>query len=182
MTPAIRALEAAGVEFRVLAYERGESRHDFGREAAEALGLDHDQVFKTLIVTADGNDAVAIVPVSCTVGLRALGAALGAKRVEMCDPERAQRVTGYVLGGISPFGQKKQLPTVVDETSELFETIYVSGGKRGVDVEVRTTDVVALTAAVVADISRSAEWRFSRTTRVAHDRLDAGDSGASGRM
>ena len=108
MTPAIRALEAAGVEFRVLEYERGESLRDFGREAAEALGLDHDQVFKTLIVTADGGEAVAIVPVSCTVGLKAVGAALGAKRVEMCDPDRAQRVTGYVLGGISPFGQKKQ--------------------------------------------------------------------------
>jgi Cys-tRNA(Pro)/Cys-tRNA(Cys) deacylase len=155
MTPAIRALEAAGVEFRVLEYERGESRRDFGRAAAEALGLDHDQVFKTLIVTADGSEAVAVVPVSCTVGLKAVGTALGAKRVEMCDPDRAQRLTGYVLGGISPFGQKKQLPTVVDETSELFDTIYVSGGKRGVDVEVRTTDLIALTDAVVADIAIS---------------------------
>jgi Cys-tRNA(Pro)/Cys-tRNA(Cys) deacylase len=93
--------------------------------------------------------------VSCTVDLKAVGTAIGAKRVEMCDPDRAQRITGYVLGGISPFGQKKQLPTVLDETSELFDTIYVSGGKRGVDVEVRTTDVIALTAAVVADIAVS---------------------------
>jgi Cys-tRNA(Pro)/Cys-tRNA(Cys) deacylase len=153
VTPAIRALEAAGVEFRVLEYDRGESLRDFGREAAEALGLDHDQVFKTLIVTADGSDAVAIVPVSCMVGLKAVGAALGAKRVEMCDPERAQRVTGYVLGGISPFGQKKCLPTVVDETSVLFETVYVSAGKRGVDVEVGTEDLIELTAAVVAPIA-----------------------------
>jgi Cys-tRNA(Pro)/Cys-tRNA(Cys) deacylase len=153
VTPAIRVLEAAGVEFRVLGYDRGESRRDFGREAAEALGLDHDEVFKTLIVTADGRDAVAIVPVSCTVGLKAVGAALGAKRVEMCDPERAQRVTGYVLGGISPFGQKKLLPTVVDETSTLFEWVYVSAGKRGVDVEVRAADLITLTAAVVADIA-----------------------------
>ena len=155
MTPAIRALEAAGVEFRVLEYERGESRRDFGRAAAEALGLDHDQVFKTLIVTADGSEAVAIVPVTCTVGLKAVGTALGAKRVEMCDPERAQRLTGYVLGGISPFGQKKKLPTVVDETSGLFETIYVSGGKRGVDVEVRTADLIILTDAMIADIAVS---------------------------
>ena len=108
-----------------------------------------------LIVTADGSEAVAIVPVSCTVGLKAVGTALGAKRVEMCDPDRAQRLTGYVLGGISPFGQKKTLPTVVDETSELFETIYVSGGKRGVDVEVRTADLIALTDAMIADIAIS---------------------------
>jgi Cys-tRNA(Pro)/Cys-tRNA(Cys) deacylase len=155
MTPAIKSLEAAGVEFRVLEYERGESRRDFGREAAAALGLDHDQVFKTLIVTADGAEVVAVVPVSCTVDLKAVGTAIGAKRVEMCDPDRAQRITGYVLGGISPFGQKKQLPTVLDETSELFDTIYVSGGKRGVDVEVRTADLIALTAAVVADIAVS---------------------------
>jgi Cys-tRNA(Pro)/Cys-tRNA(Cys) deacylase len=153
MTPAIRTLEAAGVEFRVLAYERGESRRDFGREAAEALGLDHDQVFKTLVVTADGSEAVAIVPVTRTVGLRAVGTALGAKRVAMCDPDRAQRVTGYVLGGISPFGQKKRLRTVIDETSALFDTIYVSGGKRGVDVEIHTADLIMLTEAVVAAIS-----------------------------
>ena len=153
MTPAIRTLEAAGVEFRVLAYERGESRRDFGREAAEALGLDHDQVFKTLVVTADGSEAVAIVPVTRTVGLRAVGTALGAKRVAMCDPDRAQRVTGYVLGGISPFGQKKRLRTVIDETSALFDTIYVSGGKRGVDVEDHTADLIMLTEAVVADIA-----------------------------
>jgi Cys-tRNA(Pro)/Cys-tRNA(Cys) deacylase len=153
MTPAIRTLEAAGVEFRVLAYERGESRRDFGREAAEALGLDHDQVFKTLVVTADGSEAVAIVPVTRTVGLRAVGTALGAKRVAMCDPDRAQRVTGYVLGGISPFGQKKRLRTVIDETSALFDTIYVSGGKRGVDVEIHTADLIMLTEAVVADIA-----------------------------
>jgi Cys-tRNA(Pro)/Cys-tRNA(Cys) deacylase len=153
MTPAIRTLEAAGVEFRVLAYERGESRRDFGREAAEALGLDHDQVFKTLVVTADGSEAVAIVPVTRTVGLRAVGTALGAKRVAMCNPDRAQRVTGYVLGGISPFGQKKRLRTVIDETSALFDTIYVSGGKRGVDVEIHTADLIMLTEAVVAAIS-----------------------------
>jgi Cys-tRNA(Pro)/Cys-tRNA(Cys) deacylase len=110
-------------------------------------------VFKTLVVTADGHEAVAIVPVSCTLSLKAVGGALGAKRVEMCDPDRARRVTGYVVGGISPFGQKKRLPTVIDETSGLYERIYVSGGKRGVDVEVRTADLVILTGAVVADIA-----------------------------
>jgi Cys-tRNA(Pro)/Cys-tRNA(Cys) deacylase len=153
MTPAVRLLEAAGVPFTVHAYERGESIHDFGKEAADALGLDHDRVFKTLVVTADGAEAVAIVPVSCLVGLKQVGHALGAKRVEMCDPERAQRITGYVVGGISPFGQKKKLPTVIDETCSLFDTIFVSGGKRGVDVEVRPDDLIALLDAVVADIA-----------------------------
>jgi Cys-tRNA(Pro)/Cys-tRNA(Cys) deacylase len=153
MTPAVRLLEAAGVPFTVHAYERGESLHDFGKEAADALGLDHDRVFKTLVVTADGAEAVAIVPVSCLVGLKQVGNALGAKRVEMCDPERAQRITGYVVGGISPFGQKKKLPTVIDETCSLFETIFVSVGKRGVDVEVRPDDLIALLDAVVADIA-----------------------------
>jgi Cys-tRNA(Pro)/Cys-tRNA(Cys) deacylase len=153
MTPAVLALEAAGVPFRIVEFERSESTRRFGIEAAEKLGLDPDQVFKTLVVTADDREAVGIVPVSCTLALKAMGAALGAKRVEMCDPERAQRVTGYVVGGISPFGQKKRLPTVIDETSELYEWIYVSGGKRGVDVEVRTADLVALTGALVADIT-----------------------------
>jgi Cys-tRNA(Pro)/Cys-tRNA(Cys) deacylase len=153
MTPAIVTLEAAGVPFTLHEYDRGDSLHDFGREAADALGLDHDRVFKTLVVTADGGEAVAIVPVSCKVALKAVGAALGAKRVEMCDPTRAQRVTGYVVGGISPFGQKKALPTVIDETCELYDTVYVSGGKRGLDVEVSPGDLVAITGAVVADIA-----------------------------
>jgi Cys-tRNA(Pro)/Cys-tRNA(Cys) deacylase len=153
MTPAIVTLEAAGVPFTLHEYDRGDSLHDFGREAADALGLDHDRVFKTLVVTADGGEAVAIVPVSCKLALKAVGAALGAKRVEMCDPTRAQRVTGYVVGGISPFGQKKALPTVIDETCELYDTVYVSGGKRGLDVEVSPGDLVAITGAVVADIA-----------------------------
>jgi Cys-tRNA(Pro)/Cys-tRNA(Cys) deacylase len=157
VTPGIRALEAAGVTFVVHEYERGDSLRDFGREAAEALGLDHDRVFKTLVVTFDGpaghTEAVTVVPVSCQVALKAVAAALGAKRAEMCDPARAERLTGYVVGGISPFGQRKQLPTVIDESCELHETIFVSGGKRGVDVEVRPADLVTLTGALVAGIT-----------------------------
>src|SRR5512134_2251664 len=115
MTPAVRELEAAGVAFTLHEYEPGESLHDFGAEAAEKLGLDPDQVFKTLLVTADGRQAVAIVPVSGKLSLKAVGQALGAKHVDMCDPSVAARVTGYVRGGISPFGQKQRLPTVLDE-------------------------------------------------------------------
>lgn len=153
MTPAIRALEAAGIVFTVHEYERGDTLHEFGKEAAEKLGLDPDQVFKTLLVTADGRQAVAIVPVSGKVGLKAVGRALGAKHVEMCDPSVAERITGYVRGGISPFGQKKQLPTVIDETATVFDTIYVSGGRRGLDIGVAPGDLVGALDATVADIA-----------------------------
>lgn len=153
MTPAIRELEAAGVAFGVHQYERGDSLHDFGAEAADKLGLDPDQVFKTLLVTVDGGQAVAIVPVSGKLGLKSVGRALGAKRIEMCDPAVAERITGYVRGGISPFGQKKRLPTVLDEMALAFETIYVSGGKRGLDISVAPGDLVRQLDAVVADIA-----------------------------
>ncbi len=153
MTPAIRALEEAGVSFVVHEFDRGESLRDFGREAADALELDYDRVFKTIVVTVDDVESVAVVPVSCQVGLKAVGHALGGKRVDVCDPARAQRVTGYVVGGISPLGQKKKLRTVIDETCDLYDTIYVSGGRRGLDIEVRPSDLVSLTGAVVADIA-----------------------------
>ncbi len=153
MTPAINELERSGVPFSVHEYERGESLHDFGREAAEKLGLDPDQVFKTLLVTVDGGQAVAIVPVSGKLGLKAIGRALGSKRVELCDPALAERITGYVRGGISPFGQKRRLPTVLDEMATVFDTIYVSGGRRGLDVGVAPGDLIRVLAATVADIA-----------------------------
>lgn len=153
MTPAVRALESAAVPFSVHEYARGDSLRDFGVEAATQLGLDPDQVFKTLLVTADGRQAVAIVPVSGRLSLKAVGKALGAKRVEMCDPAVAERITGYVRGGISPFGQRQRLPTVLDELATLFDTIYVSGGKRGLDVGVAPDDLVRLLDATVADVA-----------------------------
>ena len=153
MTPAVRELEAAGIAFTVHEYEHGESVRDFGVEAAEKLGLDPDQVFKTLLVTADGRQAVAIVPVSGKLSLKAVGKALGAKHVEMCDPAVAERITGYVRGGISPFGQKKRLPTVLDELATLFDVVYVSGGKRGLDLGVAPDDLIAVLEAKVADIA-----------------------------
>jgi Cys-tRNA(Pro)/Cys-tRNA(Cys) deacylase len=158
VTPAVRALEAAGVWFAVHEFgddvvpRTGEAR-DYGRRAADALGVEHDRVFKTLVVTADGRQAVGVVPVSAQLGLKAIGAALDAKHVEMCDVAVAQRVTGYVVGGISPIGQKKRLPTVVDETCELYDTVFVSGGRRGLDLELRPTDLVAMTGATLADIT-----------------------------
>jgi len=158
VTPAIRALQSAGVDFSIREYEHAEGSRNFGREAATALGLDPDQVFKTLLVSGGGGGhhatvAVAIVPVSSQLSLRAAGAALGLKRVEMCDPGVAQRVTGYVVGGISPFGQRTALPTVIDETADLYPTVYVSGGRRGLEVGVAPDDLVRVLGAVLADIT-----------------------------
>ena len=153
MTPAINDLERAGIAFSIHEYERGDDLQDFGLEAAAKLGLDPDQVFKTLLVTVDGDQAVAIVPVSTKLALKAVGRALAAKRVEMCDPAVAERITGYVRGGISPFGQKKRLPTVVDEMATVFDVIYVSGGKRGLDIGVAPADLIDHLDAVVADIA-----------------------------
>ena len=153
MTPAVRTLEAAGVEFSVHEYDRGDDLKDFGREAAEALGLPYDQVFKTLVVEGEHGLVVAVIPVSCKLSMKLVAAALGLKRVAMADPAAAERSSGYVVGGISPLGQRKVLPTVIDETVELFDQVYVSGGKRGMDIAVRPGDLVAILTAVVAPIT-----------------------------
>jgi Cys-tRNA(Pro)/Cys-tRNA(Cys) deacylase len=153
MTPATRALDVAGIPYTVHEFSYGSAGRDFGREAADALGLDRDQVFKTLVVTVDRRPAVAIVPVSRQLSLKAVGAAFGGKRAEMGEPVDAQRVTGYVVGGISPFGQKRRLPTVIDETCELYDVIYVSGGRRGLDLGVAPSDVVRALDATVAAIT-----------------------------
>jgi Cys-tRNA(Pro)/Cys-tRNA(Cys) deacylase len=153
MTPAVVALEAAGISFTVHEYERGEELRDFGREAAEALDLDPDQVFKTLVVVADDELVVAVVPVSCQLSMKRLAAAVGAKRAVMCDAARAERATGYIVGGISPIGQRRPLRTVIDETAELFGTVYVSGGRRGMDIGLAPADLIAVLAAVVAPVT-----------------------------
>ena len=153
MTPAISALERLGVTYTVHAYDHARHRTDFGLEAAEQLGLDRERVFKTLVVTADGDEVVAVAPVSGQVSLKAIGRAVGAKRVDLCDPAVAERVTGYVRGGISPFGQKHRLRTVVDDTALGFDEIYVSGGRRGLDIGVSPSDLIRVCDAAVADIS-----------------------------
>ena len=155
-------LHQAGVEFRVHEFEQDPADRNYGAVAAEALGADPDRVFKTLLVQVDGQAVVAgvaaatiavgIVPVSGQLSLKELANAVHAKRAEMCDPAVAQRVTGYVLGGISPFGQKKLLPTAIDETCLLYDTIFVSGGKRGCDIEIAPVDLIAVLHAVVAPI------------------------------
>jgi Cys-tRNA(Pro)/Cys-tRNA(Cys) deacylase len=153
VTPAVRALEAAGVSFSVLEYRHDPSAGAFGEEAASALGLDPDRVFKTLLVSADGAPAVAIVPVKRRLSPKAVAAALGAKRVDLAAPADAQRITGYVVGGISPFGQRRALPTVIDETCEQHDAIYVSGGRRGLEVCVSPADLIRLLEAITAPIA-----------------------------
>jgi Cys-tRNA(Pro)/Cys-tRNA(Cys) deacylase len=153
-TPATVALTAAGVSFTQHAYEHDPGAGSFGLEAADVLGLPPEQVFKTLLVDSGAGLAVAVVPVSGRLDLKAMAAALGVKRVTMADPLAAQRSSGYVVGGISPVGQKRDLPTVVDESAELFDVVYVSGGRRGLDLGLSPADLVRVTGAVVADIGR----------------------------
>jgi Cys-tRNA(Pro)/Cys-tRNA(Cys) deacylase len=152
-TPATVALRAAGIPFTEHAYEHDPANTNFGLEAADALGLDADRVFKTLLADVDGGLVVGIVPVTGKLDLKRLAAAVGGKRAAMADPALAERRTGYVLGGISPVGQKTAHPTVLDETAELWDTVYVSGGRRGFDIELSPADLVRVTGAVVADIA-----------------------------
>lgn len=153
VTPAVVALESAGIDHSIHEYDRGDDLHDFGREAADALGLDHDQVFKTLVVVADEELVVAVVPVSCQLSMKRIASAVGAKRATMCDPAVAERSSGYIVGGISPIGQRKRLRTVIDESAELFDTVYVSGGKRGMDIGLAPGDLITVLDAIVAPIT-----------------------------
>lgn len=154
-TPATLALAHAGIAFTAHAYEHDPRAAAYGLEAAEKLGLDPDRVFKTLLANVDGRLAVAIVPVARQLDLKAFAHALGGKRAEMADPAVAERKTGYVVGGISPIGQKTALPTVLDETAIICETIFVSGGRRGLDLELAPDDLLAVTGGRYAAIARA---------------------------
>ncbi len=153
-TPATVALVAAGIAFTAHTYVHDPAATNYGLEAATALNLDPDRVFKTLLAEADGRLVVGIVPVTGMLDLKNLAAAVGAKRAVMADPAVAERKTGYVVGGISPIGQKVTLPTVLDETAALWETIYVSGGRRGFDIELAPDDLLSITGGQLADIAR----------------------------
>lgn len=154
-TPALVALASAGVAHTAHAYEHDPaSTLGYGLEAAAALGVEPERVFKTLLTTVDGRLVVAVVPVTTTLDLKALAAAAGGKKAAMAERAAAERATGYVVGGISPLGQKTPLPTVVDESVWLFDTVLVSGGRRGLDVELAPDALVRLTSATVADVAR----------------------------
>lgn len=153
-TPATVALTRAGVEFTLAAYDHDPRAASYGLEAADALGVDPAVVLKTLLATVDGRLAVGIVPVQAQLDLKALARALGGSRAVMAEVADAERATGYVAGGISPFGQKRAHPTVVDESALGHDQVYVSAGRRGLDVAVAPADLVEVTGATVAPISR----------------------------
>jgi Cys-tRNA(Pro)/Cys-tRNA(Cys) deacylase len=155
-TPATVAATSAGIAFTLHPYEtpEGEADASYGEAAADALGVSHDRLFKTLVAEVDGSLTVAVVPVSATLDLKARARATGGKRAAMADPAQAERVTGYVRGGISPLGQRRSLPTVVDASASEFPTIYVSAGRRGLQIELTPADLVRLTGAATAGIAR----------------------------
>jgi Cys-tRNA(Pro)/Cys-tRNA(Cys) deacylase len=155
-TPAIAALVAAGVPHDVLRYHHDPRAESFGAEAADELaataGVVAAQVFKTLVIAVPNGLAVAVLPVTSQLSLKSAAAALGVPRAAMAEPAAAQRTTGYVVGGISPLGQRKALPTVVDDSALAWEKVLCSAGKRGWDVALAPADLVRLTRAVTADI------------------------------
>jgi Cys-tRNA(Pro)/Cys-tRNA(Cys) deacylase len=154
-TPAVRVLEKAGVAHTLHPYDPDHpDAQGYGEAAVAALGADPRQVFKTLVTRVDGELTVAIVPVSGTLDLKALAAALSGRKATMADPADAERATGYVRGGISPLGQRKALPTVVDDSALAYATVMVSAGKRGLQVELPPAELVRLTRARTAPIGR----------------------------
>jgi Cys-tRNA(Pro)/Cys-tRNA(Cys) deacylase len=148
------ALAGAGVRFTLHPYRHDPATPSYGREAAEALGVAPERVFKTLVADVDGALTVAVVPVSRQLDLKALAAAVGGKRASMAEPAKAERTTGYVVGGISPLGQRKSLPTVVDDSVLGLHAVLVSAGRRGLDLELSVDDLVRLTRATLAPIAR----------------------------
>lgn len=153
-TPATQLLAARGVEHRLHPYEPAAHATSYGEAGAAALGVTPDRMFKTLLADLDGKLVCAVVPVSGSLDLKALAAVLGGKKAAMADPAGAERSTGYVVGGISPLGQRTRLRTVVDSSASGFETVHVSGGRRGLSLELSPADLISLTDAVVAEVSR----------------------------
>jgi Cys-tRNA(Pro)/Cys-tRNA(Cys) deacylase len=152
-TPATALLDKQLVAHTLHSYSHDPRHESYGLEAAEALGLVPERVFKTLVAEVDGRLAVGVVPVTGQLDLKAFAAALKGKKAKMAEVAAAERATGYVAGGISPLGQKKRLPVVVDRSAEGFGTVFCSAGRRGLEVELAPADLVRLTGAVVADIS-----------------------------
>lgn len=154
-TPATVALTRAGVAFVLRDYEHDPRAASYGTEAAQALGVEPERVLKTLLADVDGRLVVGVVPVTGQLDLKALARAVGGRKAQMADPAAAERATGYVVGGISPIGQKKAHPTVVDESALTHATVLVSGGRRGLDLELAPGDLVAVTGATTAALARA---------------------------
>ncbi|GAB2492186.1 Cys-tRNA(Pro) deacylase [Streptosporangium sandarakinum] len=154
-TPATITLAKAGIGFTLHPYDHDANAQAYGEEAADALGVPYERIFKTLVAEVEGGLAVAVVPVAGKLDLKAFAAALGSKRAAMADAAKVERVTGYVVGGISPLGQRRPLPTVVDDSALGFETIYFSAGRRGLQIETAPAELVRLTKAVTAPIGKT---------------------------
>ncbi|HLI01630.1 MAG TPA: Cys-tRNA(Pro) deacylase [Acidimicrobiales bacterium] len=151
-TPAVRAAASAGVDYTLHRYDHDPEAESYAEEAADELDVPPERVFKTLVTTVDERMVVAVVPATGQLDLKALAAALGAKKAVMAHPYEAERVTGYVLGGISPIGHRRRLPVVVDRTARQYTTVFVSAGRRGLELELAPGDLIRLTAAAEADL------------------------------
>lgn len=155
-TPATALLARQGIAHTVHAYRHDPRRDSYGLEASEALGIAPQRVFKTLVAQVDGTLTVGVIPVASRMDLKALAAAAGGKKAVMADAADAQRATGYVVGGISPLGQRRRLPVVLDSAALEFGTIYCSAGRRGLEIEIAPADLVQAVHAVVAPIAQAA--------------------------
>lgn len=156
MTPAIELAEKRKISYTLHQYQHDPRASSFGLEAAEALGQDVNRVFKTLLVSLNGNAkslAVTIIPVAHTLNLKLAAKALGVKKVAMAEPKIAEATTGYILGGISPLGQKKALPTLLDSSAQAWPTICVSAGRRGLEIELSASDLLAITRGKFAELT-----------------------------
>ncbi|MGI8665021.1 MAG: Cys-tRNA(Pro) deacylase [Jatrophihabitans sp.] len=153
-TPATAVLDRAGIDYTLHRYHHDERAGSYGDEAAAALGIDPGRIFKTLIISLDGGLVCAVVPVAGQLNLKALAAAAGGRRAELAEPARAQRATGYVLGGISPLGHRSPIPVVLDDSAGDFETVFVSAGQRGLQLELSPLDLITVTGAGTAAIAR----------------------------
>lgn len=158
MTPAIKLLQKQKIEFEVREYTTSGGAANYGMQAADALDQNPLQVFKTLLAVVDGNDrkpVVAIIPVACQLDLKKLASHFKGRKATMADPAVAERVTGYIVGGISPLGQRQRLKSCIDSTAQKFKTIYVSGGRRGLQLELSPTDLASVIDAGISDVSKS---------------------------